>query len=109
MPHEDFRTREQSEQPKGSIMTDTVALPTVGRIVNFFPPTPDDSTGPAGVVVYASIVTKINDDLTLELTVFVPNGFSFQHRVPRFGEKVAATAEHPEFSWAWGWSWPGRT
>ena len=85
-------------------MNEQAKLPTVGRMVHFFPK--NEERHPGGVVFYASIVTQVNEDLTLELATFGPNSLYFQHHVPMFGQKFAATDEHPEGAWAWGWAWP---
>jgi hypothetical protein len=87
-------------------MTEQALIPTVGRMVHFFPK--NEERHPGGIVFYASIVTQVNGDLTLDLATFGPNSLYFQHNVPMFGQKFDATDEHPagSFAFAWGWSWP---
>jgi hypothetical protein len=85
-------------------MTEQNDTPTVGRMVHFFPK--NEERHPGGVVFYAAIVAQVNSDLTLDLATFGPNSLYFQHNVPKFGQKIPQTADHPEGAWAWGWSWP---
>ena len=82
--------------------------PTVGRIVHFFPKHECKEDGPTKIEKYASLVTQVNADGTLELATFGPNSLYFQHNVPMYGQKVTMTHEHPEYAHAWGWAWPAR-
>lgn len=62
--------------------------PTVGRIVHF-----KEEGGP-----YPAIVTKVNEDGTVELTTFGPNSVYFQHAVL---QDERAEIEHT-------WRWPPK-
>jgi hypothetical protein len=72
--------------------------PTVGRIVHF-----NDVGGP-----YAAIVTKINEDGSLELATFGANSMYFQHNVtedrPYNDDEGSASGRAPGT-----WSWPPRS
>lgn len=70
-----------------------MATPTVGRIVLFH-----ETGGP-----YASLVTSVNADGTLELATFGKNSLYFQHGVKEC-PTVPPIAPEPGT-----WSWPPRT
>lgn len=62
--------------------------PTVARMVYYY------SYNEKGECAYASIVTQINEDETVELVTFGPNSIYFQHNVPY--------SEEPKAShWSW--------
>lgn len=82
--------------------------PTVGRVVHFCPPQSCVESGQTKIEKYASIVTQVNTDGTLELATFGPNSLYFQHNVPMYGQKFEMTDEHPAGVHMWGWMWPVR-
>ena len=65
--------------------------PTIGRIVHY------QSYNEGGKCAYASIITQINPDGTVELTTFGPNSLYYQHNV--------AYSEAPKEK---HWNWPPR-
>lgn len=70
---------------------------TVGKIVHFIEPGPEDQA-PASLHPLAAIVTKINQDKTIGLSVFHPDG-----KVKLYGA-VHASEEYK----AGHWTWPPR-
>lgn len=66
--------------------------PTVGRIVLFH-----EAGGP-----YASIVTAVNPDKSLELATFGKNSLYFQHGVQQFiSKELINTEEEMKGKWTW--------
>ncbi len=66
--------------------------PTVGRIVHYYPK--QACITPDSMEKYASMVTQVNADGTVELVTFGPNSVYFQHKVTH-----SSTPAHGCWSW----------
>lgn len=67
------------------------SVPTIGRTVHY------QSYNEKGECAYASIITAINDDGSVELATFGPNSLYFQH-----GKNYSETPKENH------WNWPPR-
>jgi hypothetical protein len=69
--------------------------PSIGRIVIFVPP--QACVGPESLDRYPALITKVNEDESVELTTFGPNSLYYQHSV-----------KHSEGPESGCWHWPPR-
>lgn len=67
--------------------------PSVGRIVHFVPPM--ECTATTTLPFYASVISQVNPDGSVELATFGPNSLYFQHAI-----------QHSEKLKPGHWSWP---
>ena len=65
--------------------------PSIGRIVHF---TAADGPPKTGSAAYASIITAVNADESVELATFGPNSLYFQHA-------VKFDADGANHTWRW--------
>ena len=69
--------------------------PTIGRIVHFYPK--QECITPETMEKYASIISQVNENGTVELMTVGPNSIYFQH-----GISFSSSPKHGH------WSWPPR-
>jgi hypothetical protein len=86
-----------SDQPtqKGQNMQGQARTPTVGRTVWFHPPKDDNDK----IETHPALVTRVNADGSLELTVFLVGSLRFQRNVAPY---------KPDADLG-GWAWPQLT
>jgi hypothetical protein len=64
--------------------------PTIGRVVHFHEPEPDGST-----IERAAIITAVNDEIQVSLTVFPPTALPYAHA------HVTQGGPGQPFTWSW--------